>query len=212
VIVTRQKSPDKILKMLEGKTRLFLVGCGDCAATCKTGGEPELKAMADFLSSRGKVITGSVVPDVTCVSAQVKTAFAKNRQALQAAEAVLVFACGSGVQCLKENDRLNLDVYPACDSLYAALVDKNGGFQEACSLCGECLLEVTEGICPATLCAKGLVNGPCGGQDRGKCETDKERDCAWILIYKRLKEKGRQGTLRVRRRPRNASRPAWRRD
>lgn len=203
MIITRQKSLEKICAMLDGKKKIFLIGCGDCAATCKTGGEPELKALADALQSRGKTITGMVVPDTTCASAQAKIAFAKNKDALKNTDAVVVMACGSGVQCVKDNDRLQLDVYPGCDSLHAALIDKNGLFKEVCSVCGDCLLDITEGICPVTLCAKGLLNGPCGGQNKGKCETDPEKDCAWILIYQRLKEKGREGRLKTRQKPRN---------
>ncbi|NQV03983.1 MAG: methylenetetrahydrofolate reductase C-terminal domain-containing protein, partial [Candidatus Omnitrophica bacterium] len=54
----------------------------------------------------------------------------------------------------------------------------------------ECVLNITGGICPVMRCAKGLLNGPCGGSDKGKCEVDKDKDCAWILIYNRLKELG----------------------
>ncbi len=203
MIITRQKSLEKICSMLDGKKNIFLFGCGDCAAQCKTGGEPELKALAEALAARGKTITGMVVPETTCASAQAKIAFAKNKEALKNTEAVVVMACGSGVQCVKESDRLNLDVYPGCDSLHAALIDKNGLFKEVCSVCGDCLLDITEGVCPVTRCAKSLLNGPCGGQNKGKCETDKERDCAWILIYQRLKEKGREGQLKERRSPRS---------
>lgn len=39
-----------------------------------------------------------------------------------------------------------------------------------------------------TRCAKGLLNGPCGGSNKGKCEVDKDKDCAWILIYNRMKD------------------------
>ena len=198
MIITRQKSGDEILKMLNRKSKIFIVGCGDCAATCKTGGEEEVKSMAEFLKKHGKEITGTVVPDDTCVTAQAKIAFAKNKEALKKSDAVLVFACGSGVQCMKENDRFDLDFYPGCDSLFAALIDKDGSFKEVCSSCGECILDLTEGICPVTRCAKGLLNGPCGGQDEGKCEVDKEKDCVWILIYKRLKEKGRLEQLKKR--------------
>jgi hypothetical protein len=42
-----------------------------------------------------------------------------------------------------------------------------------------------------TGCAKGFVNGPCGGEVNGKCETDKTRDCTWILIYEGLKKNGK---------------------
>ncbi len=203
MITTKQKSLQDILKMLEGKERVFLVGCGDCAATCKTGGEEDVRRVADLLEKNGKKITGMVVPEVACVTAQTKIAFAKNKEALRASDAVMVFACGSGVQCLKENDRLGLDIYPGCDSLFAALIDKDGGFKEVCATCGECLLDLTEGICPVARCPKGLLNGPCGGQTRGKCETDRTRDCAWILIYNRLKEKGRLGNLRKRQPPKD---------
>ncbi|MDR3281782.1 MAG: aminoacyl-tRNA hydrolase, partial [Endomicrobium sp.] len=38
-----------------------------------------------------------------------------------------------------------------------------------------------------TVCAKGFVNGSCGGFVNGKCETDGTKDCFWVLIYKKLK-------------------------
>jgi hypothetical protein len=198
MIITKQKSKEDILKMLVGKSRIFIVGCGDCAATCRTGGEDEVRQMANFLKESGKEVTGYVVPDVTCVSAQAKIAFAKNKEALKKSDAVLVFACGSGVQCIKENDRYDLAVYPGCDSLFAALIDQEGSFKEVCSACGECILELTEGICPVTRCSKGLLNGPCGGQNKGKCEVDRNKDCAWIMIYKRLKSKNKTDQLKKR--------------
>ncbi len=33
-----------------------------------------------------------------------------------------------------------------------------------------------------------LLNGPCGGSHKGKCEVDQNIDCAWYLIFERLKE------------------------
>jgi len=62
---------------------------------------------------------------------------------------------------------------------------------EHCCLCGQCILEQTGGLCPLALCAKGLLNGPCGGAQEGKCEVDRERDCGWHLIYERLRALGR---------------------
>ncbi|MFH1691854.1 MAG: methylenetetrahydrofolate reductase C-terminal domain-containing protein [Candidatus Omnitrophota bacterium] len=197
MIITKQKSLEAILKILESKQKVFIVGCGDCATACKTGGEEEVKKMADFLSARGKQVTGYVVPETTCVTAKLKSALAKHRKALTESDCCLVLACGSGVQCAKESDRYNIEYYPGCDSLFAALVDDKGVFKEVCSTCGECVLELTQGICPVTRCAKGLLNGPCGGQNKGKCEVDKDRDCAWILIYNRLVEKGQVDLLRV---------------
>ena len=54
-----------------------------------------------------------------------------------------------------------------------------------------------------TLCAKSLLNGPCGGAENGKCEVDSERDCGWILIYERLKKLGRENILRDYQSPKN---------
>ena len=43
---------------------------------------------------------------------------------------------------------------------------------------------------PSVSCTKGFVNGPCGSFVDGKCEVDYTKDCAWVLIYEKLKERG----------------------
>jgi hypothetical protein len=40
-------------------------------------------------------------------------------------------------------------------------------------------------------CAKRLLNGPCGGSTKGKCEINKEIDCAWQLVVDRLEAIGK---------------------
>ena len=139
----------------------------------------------------GKSVTGLDVPDTACTASQLKILMAKNKKALQDSDAVLVFACGSGAQCFIDNDRFGKDVFSGCDSLFATVVDGQGRFLEVCSNCGDCILDLTEGICPVTRCPKSLLNGPCGGQKDGKCEADRNKDCAWVLIYKAKAQKGR---------------------
>ena len=189
MIITEQKPFAQIIDSLKGYTKIFLVGCGECATTCKTGGEDELLKMKTQLEEQGKTVLGMCMPSAPCVAAQIKTELAKNIQALRQADAVLVLACGLGVQSVKDNDRLSLVVLPCCNTLFSAVMDAQGNFYEKCSLCGECVLDITSGICPITLCAKGLLNGPCGGMNKGKCEVDKDKDCAWILIYKELEKR-----------------------
>jgi len=196
MIITEQKPFQEIIDSLKDYTKLFLVGCGECATTCKTGGEQELAKMKAELEAQGKVVLGLCIPSAPCVASQIKTELAKNMQALREAEAILVLACGLGVQSVKENDRLGLVVLPACNTLFGAVMDAQGNFYEKCSLCGECVLDITGGICPITLCAKGLLNGPCGGMDKGKCEVDKDKDCAWVLIYKELEKRKKLDTLK----------------
>lgn len=196
MIVTEEKPIQEIMDSLKGYNKIFLVGCGECATTCKTGGKDELIKIQQELEKQGKIIVGSCIPDAPCVASQIKTEFAKNMKALREAEVILVLACGLGVQSVKDNDRLGLLVLPACNTLFGAVMDAQGNFYEKCSMCGECVLDITGGICPITLCPKGLLNGPCGGVDKGKCEVDKDKDCAWVLIYKELEKRKKLDTLR----------------
>lgn len=196
MIISEQKPLEKILESLKEYTKIFLVGCGECATTCKTGGKDEIAKMQQELEKQGKVIVGACIPGAPCVASQIKTELAKNIKALKEAEAILVLACGLGVQSVRDNDRWGLAVLPACNTLFGAVMDGQGNFYEKCSMCAECVLDITGGICPITLCAKGLLNGPCGGMNQGKCEVDKEQDCAWVLIYKELEKRKKLGRLK----------------
>ena len=196
MIITEQKPIQGIMDSLKEYRKIFLVGCGECATICKTGGEPELAKIKAQLEAGGKVVVGACIPSAPCIASQIKTELAKNTKVLRDAEAVLVLACGLGAQSVKDNDRLGLIVLPACNTIFGAVMDAQGNFYEKCSLCGECVLGVTAGICPVTLCAKGILNGPCGGMDKGKCEVDNEKDCAWVLIYKELEKKNSLDKIR----------------
>lgn len=205
MIVTQRKPLEEILNILKGQNNVFLVGCGECSTTCHTGGEKEVLEMKQFLEAQGKKVTGWVIPNAPCIAAQTKTAFAQNMPALKDTQAILVMSCGLGVQSVKENDRLKLEVFPALNSMFGTLMDSKGSFYEVCSNCGECVLDKTGCICPITRCSKGLLNGPCGGVIKGKCEVDRNRDCAWVLIYKELERKGQLDKMRALSAPKDYS-------
>jgi ferredoxin len=189
MIVTKKKPIAEILKSLGRASKVFIIGCGDCASSCRTGGEKEIAEMKYELEANGKIVTGWAMPDSSCIASQAKLSFAKNKKAVDSAEAFLALTCGLGAQSVLENDRLKRPVYIGCDTLFGSILDSTGrGFFERCAMCGECVLNATGGICPVTRCAKSLLNGPCGGTSKGKCEVDKNKDCAWTLIYKRLKD------------------------
>ena len=208
MIISQQKPIKDLLISLKEYNKIFLVGCGECATTCKSGGEPEIAKMQRQLEEAGKVVTGACIPSAPCVAAQLKTELAKNIKALRQSEAVLILACGLGVASFKDNDRLDLAVLPACDTLFGAVMDAQGNFFEKCSMCAECVLDATAGICPITLCPKSLLNGPCGGVNQGKCEVDNQKDCAWILIYKELDKKNRLASLKEIRGPKDFKKSA----
>ena len=200
--ITRHKAPAEIEKMLERNSKVFLVGCGTCATMCHTGGKDELMRMAGRLRDIGKTVTGLVVIPTVC-DAQDREAISENAKAIQEADCILVMACAYGVQTLA----LHADrpAYPALDTLFMGQEMSPGVFSEVCAQCGECVLGWTGGICPFTACPKGLLNGPCGGAKNGKCEVSDARDCAWELIYDRLRQQGRLDSLRKHRPPRDFS-------
>ena len=205
MIVTQRKPSEEILSILKDQNKVFLVGCGECSTTCHTGGEKEVLEMKQFLEVQGKKVTGWVIPNAPCIAAQTKTAFAQNMPALKDTQAILVMSCGLGVQSVKENDRLKLEVFPALNSMFGTLMDAKGSFHEVCSNCGDCVLDKTGCICPITRCSKGLLNGPCGGVIKGKCEVDRDRDCAWVLIYKELERKGQLDKMKALSAPKDYS-------
>ncbi len=100
-------------------------------------------------------------------------------------DAVLSLACGIGVQAIAEHFP-DLVVLPGVNTDFMGMVREWGVWDERCAACGDCRLDDTAGICPITRCTKGILNGPCAGAKNGKCEANKEMDCGWILIYKRL--------------------------
>ncbi len=71
------------------------------------------------------------------------------------------------------------------------------GFLFECRECGDCTLAEMAYLCPQSQCAKGLLNGPCGGSFDGWCEVYPFRKrCFYVKVYERLKALGREKTLK----------------
>ena len=193
MIIQKQKSFEDILKALGGEKKIFIFGCADCATACKTGGEPELADMKKKLEEKGFEVAGTFVLDTACLAGEVRKRTTELADKVNAADSILVLACGTAVQTI--GDTVEKICHAGCESLFIGSVQRLGKYAEKCSACGDCILEETDGICPVTRCAKGLMNGPCGGYRNGKCEVNKDQDCAWLLIYERLKARGKLGKL-----------------
>jgi len=199
--ITRQKSLDDVEQQIEGLERVYIIGCGTCATMTNTGGREQVLDMKERLQELGKTVTGWTVIPTAC-DEMTEVSLQENNGAIQSADCLLVMSCALGVQ--KVGAYNGKPVIPALDTLFIGVEDEPGYFHEACDQCGQCVLGYTAGICPITACHKGLLNGPCGGTNNGKCEVDKEKDCAWTLIYERLKEQGRLDLMKKYQPPKNS--------
>lgn len=198
--ITKQKSESELFRLLEGLNRVYIIGCGTCTTLTRTGGAPEVAAMKETLLEAGKLVTGRVVVPVACdnLTSEILT---EEKGRIDQADALLIMSCAFGVQTV--SSQLGKMVVPALDTLFIGKESASGQFNEICTQCGTCVIGETGGICPVTTCHKGLINGPCGGTNQGKCEIDRDKDCAWTLIYNRLKELGRLDSMRKLQGPRN---------
>lgn len=187
MIVSENKSMQEILGFLKKAQKVVIVGCNECAATCKSGGEEEVLKMKEALEGEGKTVLGYTLLEPACNLLKSKKDLKALKEELKEADAVLSMACGDGTQTIVKNIK-KLPVYPANNTMFIGETKRVGEFEESCKACGECELGWTGGICPVTICAKGLINGACGGAKNGKCEVSPENDCAWIMIYEKLKE------------------------
>lgn len=195
MIVVEQKPLEDILDMVKGSNRMLVLGCDGCSGIYQVGGEKQAEILSSMLRMENKAKGGDKEGDLKIEASTVLRQCDKEiiREAFEGSigsyDAVLSMACGAGVQTVAEVFPEKL-VLPAVNTKFIGMQDREmGDLHERCSACGDCILDETGGICPITRCAKGLLNGPCGGQVEGKCEVGGyENDCAWVLIYKKLKE------------------------
>jgi ferredoxin len=191
MIITKPRDWARIRENLNevGAKSVFLMGCGECATVSHTGGTAEVLKAKMALEMAGYSVTGWVIGAVACHNGGTRLEIRKHQTEIDAADAVVVLACGAGVQTAADN--IGKPVFPGLESAFLGNVIRHGVFEERCQMCGDCVLDKTAGICPVTTCPKGLLNGPCGGMWNGKCEVLTDRECAHVKIRRRLMEQGR---------------------
>jgi ferredoxin len=191
VITAEQKPFAEIYEMVKDCRRLLVLGCGTCVTVCMAGGEKEAEILASSLrlANRARGITMDVA--VATIERQCdREFFDPVRAQVEQADAVLSLACGVGVQLAGEVFE-GRRMLPGLNTRFYGVTEQQGIWSERCAGCGSCELATFGGVCPVARCSKGLLNGPCGGSQDGKCEVDPETiDCGWQLIYDRMKKLG----------------------
>ncbi|MFA6221887.1 MAG: methylenetetrahydrofolate reductase C-terminal domain-containing protein [Desulfomonilaceae bacterium] len=193
MIVAKPKPFEEVVDMLGDFSRVLVAGCGTCVAVCLAGGEKE----AGILASQLQLVFRD--RDFKSFAATVERQCDREfltllRDQVAQADAVVSLACGAGIQFIAEMYP-DKPVFPGVDTSFIGVNEGAGIWGERCKACNQCYLGLTGGICPVTMCAKSLLNGPCGGPSNGKCETSPDRDCAWVKIVERLKSQSRLDIL-----------------
>lgn len=186
MIVADKKPIEEIISEARGFDSILIAGCNECVTVCEAGGKKEVGVLASalrmYFMQQGKDIK---IDEVTLERQCDHEYLEEIRDRIDKYDAVLSLACGVGVQFMAE--KYQKPILPGVNTSFLGVTEERGLWSERCQACGQCILARTGGICPVSRCAKRLFNGPCGGSTKGKCEINKEIDCAWQLIVDRLK-------------------------
>jgi len=194
MITAERKPMEEIIGYVNPYSRILLVGCNECVTVCAAGGRKEVGVLSSALQmifmKEGRTLeVKEITLERQCDPEYVEELIPHIDQA----EAILSMACGCGVQEIARRFPNKL-VFPTVNTKFMGASERQGIWAERCQGCGDCLLGLTGGICPIARCSKQIMNGPCGGSTSGKCEISPDVDCAWHLIWERLKSLGLEDT------------------
>ncbi len=190
-MITAERKPlEEIIAYVSPFRKILLVGCNECVTVCAAGGRKEVGLLASGLQMALLQQGKNVEIREHTLERQCDPEYVEELGSMiDGADAVLSMACGCGVQTIAGRFK-EKPVFPAVNTKFMGASERQGVWAERCQGCGNCLLGQTGGICPIARCAKRLMNGPCGGSSKGSCEIDTDVDCAWQLIWDRLKALG----------------------
>ncbi len=195
MIVAEQKSLEEIKALVGNARNVLVVGCGTCVTVCFAGGSREASILSASLRMASRL--AGAEKDVTDVTVQRQCEWEyldAIAEQVKQADLIVSLGCGIGVQAIAEHFPESW-VVPGLNTKFMGLPTEQGVWAERCAACGDCILGITGGICPIARCSKSLLNGPCGGSLDGHCEVNPEIQCAWQLIYDRLKSLGKLDVL-----------------
>ncbi|MFH1762167.1 MAG: methylenetetrahydrofolate reductase C-terminal domain-containing protein [bacterium] len=193
MIAASRKPFSEIFNKVKSHKNILVLGCGTCMTVCFAGGEKEVGILASQLRLAAKQnnLNLNIIEHVVMRQCDREFFDEELREKAAKIECVISMGCGVGVQFFTEcfPDKA---VYPALNTKAFCANMEQGVWAEYCAGCGDCLVDKFGGICPIARCSKSLLNGPCGGSSKGKCEVDPQNtDCAWQLIYDRMEKLGR---------------------
>jgi len=204
MIITQQKEINEIYEMIKPYSKILIAGCDGCCQPPRSINEAKVLGQLLELKSRteGKDLTWKSITVLRQCDDRI--AATTVRPFTEEYDAIVSLSCGLGIVMMNRVFKEIL-TFPGQNSMFGGVQNTGENyFVEYCETCGDCLLGVTGGVCPMAGCAKNMSNGPCGGQVEGKCEVGGyTHECAWVEIWKRLKQFNRLDLFTKYRPPRN---------
>jgi len=197
MIIGEHKPIKELLEMIDGYNSILMVGCKGCVTVCNAGGKTEVEILSAALRMARQLKGKPVTIDELTLDRQCEPEFiAWLDDSLKKSnyDAIISLACSIGPQYIAEAFE-SMVVLPGLNTSFMGGTLEHGIWGEYCAACGNCLIHNFGGLCPVTRCAKGLLNGPCGGSLDGRCEVNSEMECIWQLIYERMKKLGQLDRL-----------------
>src|SRR4030042_578067 len=195
MVVAERKPLNELLEMVQPYKKILVAGCKGCVTVCNAGGKKEVEILASELRiARKKEGQEPDVKEITLERQCDPEYMDQLTEVIKDRDAVLSIACRVGPQYIagRFDDKV---VFPGLNTSFSGGSLEHGVFAEFCQACGACGIHNFGGLCPIARCSKSLLNGPCGGSSKGKCEISKEVDCVWQLIYDRLNRLGQMDRL-----------------
>jgi len=195
MIVGDAKPLEEILRMIEGRPKVLVLGCRGCVTVCNVGGEKEVGVLATALRIARKKRGQAPTVDERTLERQCDPEYIEElADVAEGYDAIISIACGVGPQFVSERYP-KAPVFPGINTTFIGGALAHGMWSERCQSCGDCLVHHFGGLCPIARCSKSLMNGPCGGSAGGKCEIGPEVDCVWHLIVEKMERMGRAEEL-----------------
>jgi ferredoxin len=195
MIVADRKPVNEILDMVKSLDKILIIGCKGCVTVCNVGGSKEVGILASILRIARKKDGNPLQVDEKTIERQCDPEYVEQIKDLVGQyEGVISMACGVGPQFLSEaypEQRF----FPAVNTTFFGGAIQHGIWSERCAGCGTCVIHYFDGMCPVARCSKSLLNGPCGGSARGKCEVSTDIDCIWDMIVRKKMDEGRLDDL-----------------
>ena len=158
MIISELKSFEELLSRVKNRS-VFLFGCSECATLCHSGGKKELIQLEKKLLDAHIVVTGWTILEPACSYTNNESIFSQYKQEIDDAEVLLVFACGDGNQIVSELFP-SKEVLSGTNTLFLGAKTSIKSFERRCNMCGTCIVDEFNGICPLTRCPKHMMNGP----------------------------------------------------